>query len=213
MPPEKPPGLRPILALAALLGLGAVPLAALTTWIAMRAPSAAPPVYSTVPEFRLTAHTERPFGSAELRGHVWIANFIFTRCPTVCPALTARMAEVQARTEALPDLRLVSFSVDPAFDTPPVLAALARQVGAGPRWSFLTGSLDAIRAAVEAGLKISAGRGPGEEGPVIDPAQVLHGTHFVLVDGEGRIRGYHDVDDEQGFEELLAAAKALLAGS
>jgi protein SCO1 len=165
-----------------------------------------PDVLSSVPAFTLTDQTGRPFGPADLRGAPWIASFIFTRCPTVCPALSSRMAEVQRRTEGTP-VRLVSFSVDPDFDTPAVLADYAKRFAAGPRWTFLTGDFSAMRAAIEDGLKISMGR--ARDGPVLDPGQVFHGTHLVLVDGDGTIRGYFDVKDDAGLDALLRDARAL----
>src|SRR5919206_184241 len=75
---------------------------------------AALPVLGTLPDFRLTDQEGQPFGAAELRGYVWMAGFIFTRCPTICPAITARMGKIQHRARGIEqDFRLVSFSVDP----------------------------------------------------------------------------------------------------
>src|SRR5574342_75804 len=86
-----------------------------------------PPVLGTVPPFRLVDEHGRPFGTDELRGRVWAAGFIFTRCPTICPTVTRRMATIQRRTRSLVDqFHLVSFTVDPEYDTPERLAAYAR---------------------------------------------------------------------------------------
>lgn len=198
-----PATLRP----AHLLGAVAGALFLLAVVVALffaaraRAAGAPPPVLSTLPAFTLTDHAGAPFGSEALRGRPWVANFVFTRCPTVCPALSGHMAELQSRTADQPEVRLVSFSVDPGFDTPAVLAGYAERVGAGPRWRFLTGAYDDVRRAVEDGLKIAMGTTGA--GP-IDPADVFHGTHFVLVDGQGRVRGYHDVSRPEQVERLLA---------
>jgi protein SCO1/2 len=98
-------------------------------------------------------------------------------------------------------VHLVSFSVDPAHDTPPVLAAYAKEHGADPsRWTFLTGDGEAIRKAVVDGLKVAA-QPVGEDQ---DLASVFHGSHFVLVDAEGRIRGYYDSADADATDRLLA---------
>ncbi len=157
------------------------------------------PVYSTVPAFTLTDQHGQPFGSESLRGKPWVANFIFTRCPTICPAFTAKMEKVQTlvATEHL-DVQLVSFSVDPAHDTPEVLAQYAKDHGAGPGWHFLTGDPKAIQDAVVSGLKIAA----QPIGPEDDLASVFHGSHFVLVDADLRIRGYYESGDKARVEAL-----------
>jgi len=171
-----------------------------------------PPLLGQVPEFQLIDQAAEPFGTEQLRSQIWVANFIFTRCPSICPKLTARMAELERRTAALERLHLVSFSVDPEYDTPEVLAEYAAGHGADTRrWSFLTGPLESVKAAIEDGLRISMGR----DGEVINVNEVFHGPHFVLVDDRGRIRGYFDVEDPAGFESLIADATLLLgdAGS
>jgi protein SCO1 len=166
------------------------------------------PVLATLAPFELTAQDGRPFGSADLAGRVWVASFIFTRCETVCPAITRQMARVQARTRNLePAFHLVSISVDPEFDDPGRLAAYARANRASPRmWTFLTGPIDAVRETVVRGLRVSMGRDPerpGGEG-------VFHGTHLVLVDGEGRIRGYYDPDEADAMDRVVRDAALLV---
>src|SRR4029077_17286918 len=96
--------------------------------------------YGTVPEFTLTAQDGQPFSSRGLQGKIWVADFIYTTCSGPCPRMTSQMREVQDAIIKIPDVKLVSFTVDPAKDTPPVLADYARTHGALPeRWSFLTG--------------------------------------------------------------------------
>jgi protein SCO1 len=188
-----------LIALACLAGLA--PLAGCS-----KAPPL--PTYGTVPEFALVDQTGAAYGSAELRGHVWVANFIFTRCPDICPVFTARLAEVQKLTPSLaPTLRLVSISVDPEHDTPPVLAEYARARGADPaRWSFLTGSEPAVRAAVEKGLMTHMDR-EGEQGGV---PNIAHGSHFVLVDRELKIRGVYDMNDADAVDRVVRDATRLV---
>jgi protein SCO1/2 len=175
----------------------------------MRRPAPPPlPVFGVVPDFRLLDQDGRPFGAADLRGRVWVGGFIFTRCPTICPAITARMAKLQRRARGIQSaFRLVSFSVDPGYDTPARLAAFARQANASPRmWKFLTGESDAMKAAVEEGLKISMGTPQGEQ----DFASLFHGTHFVLVDSHLRIRGYYDSTEADVEDRLLHDAAMLI---
>jgi len=172
------------------------------------------PVLGQVPEFELTDHWGRPFGSKDLRGRAWVANFIFTRCPTVCPMFTAKMGRIQHRSRGLLNqLHLVSFSVDPDYDTPERLAEYARKHRASARaWSFLTGPLGDIEPVVIGGLKVAMGRGdPGAHGLTEgDLGGIFHGSHFVLVDPQGRIRGYYDSNDADAVDRVLADAGQLL---
>ncbi len=197
---------RPLLLVSLLLGV-----TGLTRRFVL--PAAPPlPVMATVPAFTLQSEQGRPFGAGELRGSVWIANFVFTRCPTLCPHVTRLMAGLQPRALALSGrLHLVSFSVDPEHDGPAELTAYGKRFGADPRvWSFLTGTFEALRDTVEHGFKIAMGR----EGKAIDdPATVFHGTHFVLVDQEMRIRGYYDLDQAGGVDRLLRDAERLVEGA
>ncbi len=160
------------------------------------------PELAPVPEFRLVDQSGAPFGLAELRGTVWVANFIFTTCPTVCPMLTTQMRNVQQRLRDQPNVRFVSFSVDPERDTPEVLRAYAARHGADlSTWRFLTGETEAVRAAVVDGLRV----GMGERQPDGD---ILHGTHLVLIDANGRIRGYYR-NDREGLDGLVRDVERL----
>jgi protein SCO1/2 len=166
------------------------------------------PVLATLPPFELVAEDGRPFGSKDLAGRVWVASLVFTRCETACPAITRQMARIQGRTRNLePAFHLVSISVDPEFDDPARLAAYARAHRASPRmWTFLSGPAEAVREIVVRGLRTGMGRDPerpGGEG-------VFHGTHLVLVDGEGRIRGYYDPDAADAVERVVRDAALLV---
>jgi len=148
-----------------------------------------PEVLLQMPDFTLTDQEGAPFGSEQLAGEPWVANFIFTSCPSVCPGLTMHMRDIQDHTPDLPGAHLVSFSVDPDTDTPEVLHEYGERFGADcERWSFLTGSWDTIRSTVVEGFKLAM-----DDREDVNPAEVLHGTRFVLLDGRSRIRGYYDV--------------------
>lgn len=166
------------------------------------------PLLGAVPPFRFTRQDGKAFGSADLAGRPWVANFIFTRCPTICPLFTQKFAAFQGQTASLGEhLKLVSFSVDPTYDTPERLAAYATRFGANPaRWSFLTGDDARLKEVIVGGFKVSMGRDSTKEEDVLG---IFHGTHFVLVDGAGQIRGYYDSDDASATERLLQDAEAL----
>ena len=161
-----------------------------------------PPVLGELPDFQLIDQRGQPFTRGSMRGRVWVADFVFLGCSEVCPRLTERMKALgeQARGRA----NLVTFSVDPENDTPERLAEYARAYGADPgRWTFVTGPSEELERTVVKGFKIAMGRdaAPAAEGKSA-MVQIFHGEHFVLVDREGRIRGYYDSQGE-GMEKLL----------
>lgn len=172
-------------------------------------PQAPPlPVLGQLDAFSFTNQEGRAFGSKDLEGHVWVASFIFTRCPTICPAITQKLGHVQKRARNLSQaFRIVSFSVDPGYDTPAVLAAYAGKHKVSPRmWHLLTGPLDDIRHTVEGGLKTAMGEPQGEQ----DFASLFHGTHLVLVDAQLRIRGFYDSTEADVVDRLLSDATMLI---
>lgn len=128
----------------------------LAGWGPAIGPAARLPAYAPVPDFALTERSGRPVGAGELRGKVWVATFIYTRCPDTCPLQSAEMARLQREFEAEEDLRLVSVTVDPEWDTPAVLSRYAARFGAHTeRWLFLTGDRAAIRRLVAEGFRLA----------------------------------------------------------
>jgi protein SCO1/2 len=164
-----------------------------------------PPMLGTVPEFRLVDRDGAAFGSAELDGRPWVAGFIFTRCPDVCPAVTTQMKRVQDGLAHAGGAPLVSFSVDPAYDTPERLDEYARRYGATPTWHFLTGDRAAIARLLRDGFKVAF----ADDGPETNP--ITHSDRLVLVDGERRIRGYYHGRTEADVDRLIADASRLAA--
>jgi protein SCO1/2 len=166
---------------------------------------AAPALKLALPAFQLTDQRGQPYGLADLKGRVWVADFVFTSCPSVCPKLTKRMQEIQHRARNLGDaFHLVTFTVDPENDTPERLAAYANLYHAMPnRWTFLTGPLKDVEPTVVKGFKLAMGK--EEASPGSGLFSIFHGEKLVLVDPEGFIRGYYDADDD-GISALLRAA-------
>jgi protein SCO1/2 len=178
---------------------------------------ASPAVLGGLPAFTLTDQTGRPFGSRELTGKIWVADFIFTSCQAACPLLSERMADVGKRARNLgPDFHLVSISVDPERDTPERLAAYAARYGANPiSWSFLTGPEQAIQATVVDGFKVGAGkerRGGGADAGASGFWEIFHGEKLVLVDRQLRIRGYFDATPA-GIDQLMEAVGRVANGA
>ena len=161
------------------------------------------------PAFTLTDQDGRPFDSTRLGGHVWVADFVFTHCTSFCPLMTQSMSAFQQASAAagLGDVRMASFTVDPGRDTPPVLKAYAAANGADPsRWSFLTGTQKQLWD-LSTGMKLSVGPGDLDGGPA--GMQVMHSSHFLLIDRTGHVRGVYDFKDGGYLKQLLVDAKRL----
>lgn len=164
------------------------------------------PVLGTLPPFRFTERAGHAVDADTLAGSVWVADFIFTRCPDVCPALSTRMAALQEPLATGDDpVRLVSLSVDPVHDTPEVLRAYAERYRAGPNWLFLTGGRDAVAALLRDGFRVAF----ADDGPPTAP--ITHSDRFVLVDRQLRVRGYYHGNDQADLDRLIADARRLRA--
>ena len=163
-----------------------------------------------VSEFSLTERSGKGVGLAALRGKIWVADFIYTSCTDTCPLQTAEMAKIQEQWRDRPDLRLVSFTVDPARDTPQVLSGYADKFKAdADRWLFLTGKKEQIAQLIQAGFRLSAA--PLTESGT-QTSVILHSPRFVLVDKEAQIRGYYDSRDGEAMKRLKADIAILLNG-
>jgi len=157
------------------------------------------PVYGHVPDFHLTSQTGEAFDRKSLDGKIWIADFIFTHCTSSCPRMTSQMARVQPAIAEFPDVRLVSFSVDPQRDTPLVLAGYAQHYHAEPgRWFFLTGDQKTLDALDRRSFMLGNVDGSLE-----------HSTRFVLVDRQGRIRGYYGAAQDDPTRALIVDIRRL----
>lgn len=169
------------------------------------------PVLGALPAFALLDQDGAPYDLARLEGRPTVANFIFTSCPTVCPLQSARMAGLVERTRGL-DARFVSFSVDPETDTPAVLKAYGARFHQDPaRWTFVTGPREAIERTVVEGFRVAVSREKRDAGPGPDIWDIVHGEHFVLVDAEGRLRGYY-LSDDAGLDRLVRDLGGLAGG-
>jgi protein SCO1/2 len=168
-----------------------------------------PPVLSQLPTFSLVGVDGRPYGTVELRGQVYVANFFFTSCRSICPAIMTGMSRLQDgfAQRNIKGIRLVSISVDPEHDTPEVLSAYAKGMGINPlRWTLLTGDAEQVRRLVVDGFKTPV-IAPPSGGP--GPIDIAHTGKLVLVDGAGRIRGYYG-SDEMALDEVYNRAQHVL---
>ena len=146
-------------------------------------------ILTRLPAFSLLDQDGKELASHDLYGHVWVANFVFTRCRASCPVQTALMQRLQVELKdsaSWKHTRLVSISVEPEYDRPEVLASYIddRKLETS-QWHFLTGAKDDVWSLIRKGFKL----------PVADAAEnanmpIMHSNMIVLVDWEGRIRGY-----------------------
>jgi cytochrome oxidase Cu insertion factor (SCO1/SenC/PrrC family) len=165
-------------------------------------------VYGTVPPFSLIERSGQPLAAEDLVGKIWVANFIFTHCPGMCPALTARMAGLQKTLRDTPVL-LVSFSVDPERDTPEALTRYAERYRADTKqWLFLTGKREDLYQLILEGFRVSVAHLPPDD-PRLVNEPIVHSDRFVLVDPRLQIRGYYRGTETESVAHLLRDVKAL----
>ena len=185
------------------LGVIIIAIAGINLWSAFDTkPEASPEsVAVSVPDFRLTNQQGEPLGLSDMAGKIWIADFIFTNCPTICPAMTQEMARLQSEFIADP-VYFVSFSVDPARDTPKILSRYAKAYGADDRrWHFLTGDKAKIYQLAEHGFSLAAGHKGSE---------ILHSPRFVLVNADGNIHDFYNSQSKPAMLRLRRDVKTLL---
>jgi protein SCO1/2 len=207
-------GVRRRLAQGALLLLGGCLISA-ATWSVFRygvergGPNL--PVLGSVPAFSLVNSDGEPLSQASLAGQVWVADFIFTQCPGVCPLLSSQMAKLQSAVGE--PVRFVSFSVDPANDTPEVLRAYGGRFHADhKRWLFVTGERDALYTLISQGFHLAvADRAANQNAD--GEGLITHSDRFVLVDRDLQIRGYYHGTDADSVAKLLKDLKTLRGAS
>jgi len=157
------------------------------------------PDYGRVPHFAMTDSQGRSFDSNRLAGRVWAVDFIYTSCPGPCPRMTSEMHRVEQQVKDDADVVLISISVDPEHDSPPVLNDFAHKFG-GPanNWYFLAGTPATVHLLAHDTFKV---------GDVI--SNMDHSTKFMLVDKHGNLRGYYSSEEADGIASLVRDIAAL----
>lgn len=173
--------------------------------------------FGPAPAFLLLDHDGNPFTSGDLAGRVWIANFVYTHCTDTCPGLTAKMQRIQrflaTDPQAAKGIALLSFTTDPARDTPAVLREYGRLFGADfSGWTFLTSGADDVLKVIVDGFRLGVSVGGSPAGAALadaDGYEVFHSNRFVVVDREGKVRALPDGLEVEA-EEILAIARSLI---
>ncbi|MDP4083556.1 MAG: SCO family protein [Bacillota bacterium] len=159
-----------------------------------------------IKDFKVTNQDNKPFGMKNLKGKIWISDFVFTKCTDICPPMTANMTKLQNRikAEGLKNVELVSFSVDPTVDSPAKLHSFAKQYGADLKnWAFLTGySQKFIENFALKNYKTLVKK--PDQGD-----QVIHGIDFYLVGPDGKIKKSYNGYDKTPFDEIINDIKTL----
>lgn len=164
------------------------------------------PDFGEVPDFRLTDTAGRTVTRRDLLGAPWIADFIFTRCAGTCPVMSLKMQTLDG--DLPPEIELVSVTVDPEHDTPEVLGDYARKFEASDRWHFLTGTPEDVVSLSRDGFHLGVDLSPPPD--QVNPDEpIVHSTRFVLVDGQGHIRGYYNMLMSGELERLVGDLESL----
>lgn len=160
--------------------------------------------YFKVPDFRFTNQDSMTTNQSFIKNKVWVANFFFTSCPSICPQMTRNLTTVQAAFSKDDNVRIVSFSVDPEHDSPNKLKRYAQRYGINAaQWQLLTGNKKDLYQFARKGLSVVATDGDGGAGDFI------HSDNLVLIDKEGHIRGYYDGTSRSEVKKLITDIKKL----
>jgi protein SCO1/2 len=168
-------------------------------------------IFQTIPAFNLINEKGQKFSSSSLKGKIYVASFFFTRCGTICPKITGQLSRVQDTFNQDPDLKLVSISVDPAFDHPEKLQAYAKRFDANEgQWTFLTGEKKVIYPLILTGFHVPLADASEYDAAIKNPDETfIHSERLVLVDKEGVIRGFYVGPDKKEVDRLLVEIKVL----
>lgn len=163
----------------------------------------------TIGEFSFTDQTGKAFGLKDVKGKVFVAEYFFTTCGTICPRMTEQMERVHYTFKNNQQVEILSFTVDPDTDNPEQLASYAKAHNANAnQWHFLTGKKEDLYNVARKSffvLKPAAVRNQGDVG-----SDFIHTNNFVLVDKELHIRGYYDGTDPKEVDKLMHDIERLL---
>ncbi len=163
-------------------------------------------VFHKISDFEFTNQMGESVNKETVNGKVYVADFFFTSCPTICPIMKKEMLRVFEKYENTPDFLILSHSIDPTYDTQEVLYDYATKLGINDAktWNFLTGDQEKIFEIAQTSYITSASADPGE------PGGFIHTGAFILVDQEGHIRGVYDGTKSDQVERLMNDIPKLL---
>jgi protein SCO1/2 len=163
-------------------------------------------VYHTIPDFKFVSQYGDTITAKNLAGKIYVADFFFTSCPTICPKMKVQLKRVYERFKTNPDVALLSHTIDPAHDSVPVLKEFADNLGvSGRQWLFVTGDKEKIYDIGQTSYMVTAQQDSSA------PGGVVHSGAFILVDKDRHIRGIYDGTTEAGVDKLMNDMDRLLA--
>jgi protein SCO1/2 len=153
--------------------------------------------YKVLPDFRFINQDGDSIGKAEVEGKIIIADFVFTSCPGICPTLTSNMTQIQEAFLKDDQVQILSFSVDPTYDTPEVLSTYVDKYDIDTdRWMLLTGDREKMYDLIQNGFRLSAYEDS------LAPGGIFHDQRFVLLDGGFHFRGYYYGTEQEEIDRL-----------
>lgn len=159
-------------------------------------------VYHTIPHFEFTNQQGKIISDKNLEGKIYVANFFFATCKTVCPKMNEQVQRVQETFKDVKDLQLLSFTVDPENDTVAALAEYAKKMKADDsKWWFLTGAKDSIYTLAREGFLVPAS---------LSSREFFHSQDLILVDKDKKMRGIYDGTEPADVDTLIDEIKVLL---
>ncbi len=169
-------------------------------------------VFHTIPNWKLTDENGKEFVGESLKGKIYVADFFFTRCGSICPKMSTEFTRVQDVFSKEDEVQLASFSVDPTHDTPEMLREYAKKYDAkAGKWHFFTGTKTQIYPLAVKGYFIPVADASEYDKAVKSPDETfIHSEKLILVDKEGHIRGFYDGTDKKDVDRLILEIRVLL---
>jgi protein SCO1 len=161
-------------------------------------------LYHTIPDFKFVSQDNDTITAANFKDKIYVADFFFTTCPTICPVMKKQMLKVYEQIKGQNDVAILSHTIDPQYDTPTVLKQYADDLGVtGKQWLFVTGDREKIYEIGEKHYLVVAGADSTA------PGGYIHSGAFILVDKQKHIRGTYNGTDDKATQRLLNDIKKL----
>ncbi|SMO47936.1 protein SCO1/2 [Solitalea koreensis] len=163
-------------------------------------------VYHTIEPFRFINQDSMVVTNDTFKGKIYVADFFFTSCPTICPIMKRNMLTVYKQFKGNPEVGILSHSIDPRHDSVSVLKKYAHKLGVDDtQWDFVTGTKDSLYEIAEHSYMVSAIEDKNQ------PGGIVHSGAFLLVDKDRHIRGVYDGTNEDAVKQMIDDMNKLLA--